>query len=275
VPARSRLALGALAALLLPHAASPIDRFEIQVYEAEVNEPGDLGLEVHANYTARGTRTPAYPGEIPPHRAFRLTLEPAVGVARWLELGGYLLTVAAPGEGYRFAGAKLRAKLVAPREERGLFYGLNVEVGRVPHAVSDEGWANEFRPILGWGDGTWLLDLNPIFGFSLSGAERFRPDLEPAAKVSWNTQRGFALGVEWYAELGFVDALLPASRQAHYAFLVLDLAAPAGGAAGPWELNLAVGGGVTSAADQQLLVKVIVGRGLPRLDAAPRPRPGP
>jgi len=245
---------------LLPAAALAFDRFEIQVYEAEVNDPGQMGLETHLNFTARGDRQPAYPGEIPPDRAFRLTLEPAVGVTPWLELGAYLLAMTAPGEGARYAGAKLRAKLVVPHGERGFFYGLNVEVGRVPHAVEEEGWANEFRPIVGWTDGTWLVDLNPIFGYALSGPDRFRVDLGPAAKVSWNTQRGVALGLEWYAEMGFVDALLAPARQPHWLFAVVDLAEAAGREKGPWELNLAVGAGLTAAADQQLLVKAIVGR---------------
>jgi len=252
----------ALALALLSYApAGALDRFEVQVYEGELNDPGQVGLEAHANFTARGERAAAYPGETPPHHAFRLTLEPALGVTSWLELGAYLQTQAAPGRGYRLEGGKLRVKLIAPHGQTGLFYGVNVEVGRVSKAVEQEGWANEVRPILGWTDGTWLLAVNPIFGSALSGPQKLRLDLEPAAKVSWNTGRGFALGAEWYAELGFVDALLPPGRQAHYLLAVLDLIEAAGGEKkSPWELNLAVGGGVTSAADQELLVKAIVGR---------------
>jgi hypothetical protein len=253
--------LAALALLAAPALAGAFDRFEIQVYEAEVNDPGQASLELHANYTVQGERQPAYPGEIPPHHTLRLTLEPALGVTRWLELGVYLQTLAAPGEGARIAGGKARAKLVAPRREgERFFYGVNVEVGRVVKGVGEQPWASEIRPILGWTDGTWLFDLNPIFGGALTGPDRLRVDLEPAAKVSWNTQRGFALGLEWYGELGFVDALQPLSRQAHFLFAVLDLAAPAGKEGGPWELNVAAGGGISRAADQQLLVKMIVGR---------------
>jgi len=255
-----RNALAAALALLASAPAAALDRFEVQVYQGELNEPGQLGLEAHANFTARGERTPAFPGETPPHHAFRLTLEPALGVLSWLELGAYLQTQAAPGRGYRLVGGKLRVKLIAPHGDTGPFYGVNVEVGRVSRAVEEEGWANEVRPIVGWSDGTWAVALNPIFGSALSGPQKLRLDLEPAAKVSWNTRLGFALGVEGYAELGFVDALLPWSRQAYYLLAVLDLAEAPGSPKSPWELNLAVGGGVTSAADQQLLVKAIVGR---------------
>jgi len=247
--------------LLLAAPAAALDRFEIQVYEAEIGDPGQPSLELHANYTVRGARAAAYPGEVPPHHVLRLTLEPAVGLTRWLELGGYLQTMAAPGRGYGVVGWKLRAKLVAPRgEESRFFYGLNVEMGRVARSVEEQGWANEFRPIAGWTDGRWLLSANPIFGYTLSGPDRFRVDLEPAAKASWNTQLGFALGVEWYAELGFLDALLPISRQPHYLLAVLDLAEARGREKGPWELNVAAGGGIGPAADQRFLLKAIVGR---------------
>ena len=257
------LGRGALILLLagLPAAASALDRFEIQVYQADVNEPGQFGLEVHANYTIQGETVPAWPGEVPPDGVFRLTFEPALGLTRWLELGGYLQTFVSPGGGLEYGGFKLRAKVVAPREEEhGFFYGVNVEVGRVPVSVEEHGWANEIRPILGWNDGTWLLDLNPIFGYALTGPDAFRVDLEPAAKVAWNTHAGFALGVEWYAELGYVDALLPFSEQSHYLLAVLDLAPTRGQPEGPWELNLGLGVGL-GAADQKLLVKAIVGRG--------------
>jgi len=230
---------GLLGLLAIPAPAPALDRFEIQVYQPDINAPGELGLELHTNFTVRGDREPAFPGEIPPHHAFRMTLEPALGVTSWLELG---------------------AKLVAPHQETGFFIGLNVEVGRVPGAVEQAGWSNELRPFLGWTDGTWLLDLNPIVGYALTGADRFRADLEPAGKVSWNSQRGFALGLEWYAELGFADALLAPRDQSHWLFAVVDLAEAAGREKGPWELNLAVGGALTGAADQRVIVKAIVGR---------------
>ena len=65
--------------------------------------------------------------------------------------------------------------------------------------------------------------VNPIIGYALSGKDSFRPVFEPAAKVAVNTQLGFAVGAEWYAELGFLDDLLPAREQSHYLFGVVDL----------------------------------------------------
>jgi hypothetical protein len=246
-----------LAVAALPAAA--LDRFEIQVYEPDLNAPGELGVELHLNYTFQGESAPAYPGEIPPDRSGHYTVEPAVGVAEWLELGAYLQALSAPGYGLRYGGFKLRAKMVVPRRHTGDFFlGLNVEVGRVPEAAEEEGWANEFRPILGWTNDVLLVDVNPIFGYALSGPDAFRIALEPAAKVSVNTQLGFALGVEWYAELGFADSVLPAPEQQHLLFAVFDLA-PAKGEVASWELDVGVGAGLTPATDRSWLAKVIVG----------------
>jgi hypothetical protein len=259
----SRLALPALLAALAaaPLRPAALDRFEIQVYGPDIGEPGQLGLELHSNYTISGAKTPAYPGEIPPDGTARFTLEPALGVTSWLELGAYLQLLVAPDQGAQFGGTKVRAKMVS----RGWlppawFLGVNVELGRVPVAVEQDQWANEIRPFVGWRNRWLLLDLNPIVGMALSGQDKFRVDLEPAAKIAFNTQLGFEIGAEYYAELGFVDAIKPLSEQAHYLFGVVDLAAPAGAGQSSWELNVAIGGGVTPGADQGWIVKTIIGR---------------
>jgi hypothetical protein len=264
-----------LVASLAPLAsARALDRFEIQVYQAEINDPGQLGLELHLNFTARGVRAPEYPGAVPPDRVARLTLEPAVGVTEWLELGAYLQLAVAPGGDARFGGTKLRAKLVLPeRVQRALglpvFLGLNAEIGRIPHAFEQAGWANEFRPIIGWKGDRWLLAVNPIFGYALSGPDRLKVDLEPCAKVSFDTRRGFAVGAEYYAGLGAIaDGFLPRRDQEHLLLGVVDLVPPAAAPqaegspahASPWELNVGVGGALTAATGQHLLVKAIVGR---------------
>jgi len=257
----ARRLLAALLACAAGLPAAAIDRFEIQVYEAGINEPGHFGLELHSNFTARGSRTPAYPGEIPPWHTARFTLEPAVGVTSWLELGAYLQVFDAPAHGFQYAGSKVRAKLVAPKLlGEHFFLGLNIEVGRVVKEVEQDQWANEFRPFVGWHDEWLLVDVNPIVGYALSGKDSFRPVFEPAAKVAVNTQLGFAVGAEYYAELGFIDDLLPGRQQSHYLFGVVDLVEAHGGPRSEWEINLAVGGGISGPTDQQLIVKTIIGR---------------
>ncbi len=271
--ARAARALHVAAAAPLPVAA--LDRFEIQVYEAEINDPGQFGLETHLNYTFKGHEQPEYPGQVPLNHVGRLTLEPALGVTEWLEFGAYLqFMVTGEGE-FKWGGTKFRAKFVLPeRVQRAwgvpVFLGLNVEIGSVPTYVEEAGWANEFRPIIGWRNDYWLVAANPILGYALSGPDQFRIEFEPCAKISYNTQLGFAVGAEYYAGLGFIgDGFLPPSQQEHLLFGVIDLVPPAGSRTepggspvheSPWEVNLAFGGALTEATGQHLIAKAIIGR---------------
>jgi hypothetical protein len=272
-----RFGSGLLAGSLLlaaPSSAWAGDLFEIQVYEGDVNRPFQPGLEAHLNYTVSGRKTAAYAGEQTPHRVGRLTLEPALGITEFLEFGAYLQSMVNADGQYRFAGWKLRTKWVVPKRYTGrFFFGINAEVGQVPHAVEETGWANEFRPIAGFYDGHWLFDINPIFGYALSGPDKLRPEFEPAAKVGFNTQVGFMLGAEYYAGLGYLNALpAPKSEQDHLLLVTLDLAEPASNGVAtaapkaerpesePWELNLGLGRGLTQATPQHWILKAIVGK---------------
>jgi hypothetical protein len=256
--------LPVLAVFLSSLPAWATDAFEIQVYQGEHNEPWQASCELHTNYTVVGHTTPAYEGQTPPNGALRMTLEPALGLTDWLEIGAYLQAMVTPYAGAEFAGWKLRAKFVVPeRVKLPLTLGINVELGRVPLNVEEAGWANEFRPILSWEHGQFGLTFNPIFGFALTGPDAFKPDFEPALKTKWNTNRGFALGLEYYAGLGRFDGFDPLRDQTHLVFAVFDLEPPVGDGpptTSPWELNVAVGTGLTRGTPQQLIVKTIVGR---------------
>ena len=269
MPRRFTVVAAALAlAAVAP--ARAIDRFEIQVYDADINEPGQLGLEAHLSYTLQGTKVPEYEGQVPPYHVARVTFEPSVGVTEWLELGAYLQLLWAPndGQGARYAGWKARAKLVVPERIRGrLLLGLNVEIAHVPYAIEQGRWSNEFRPIIGWKEGRWLVSVNPIFGYALSGPDRFRPELEPCGKVAFDTHLGFSVGAEYYTSLGFANDLLPVDQQEHLLFAVVDLVPrspepPEGSPAhsAEWELNAGIGWALTDAPGPHLLVKAILGR---------------
>ncbi len=265
---RALAAAAALAVAAAPRPAAAIDRFEIQVYHSDINEPGQLGLELHVNYTAQGTKEPEWERQVPPWHAFRMTIEPAIGVAEWLELGAYFQFMTAPGGVAQYGGSKLRAKLVVPERIVGRWMvGLNVELARVPGSVEPEQWATEFRPILGWRGGPWLVSVNPIFGFALTGPDKLRPDFEPCGKVALDTSLGFSVGAEYYTSLGFMNDLLPVKEQEHLLFAVFDHVprareGPSGspGRASEWELNVGVGGALTGAPGPHALVKAIVGR---------------
>jgi hypothetical protein len=250
------------ATLLAALPAFAMDKFEIQVYQGEHNDPGQASTELHSNYTVRGHEVAAYPGETPPDSVLRLTLEPALGITDWLELGAYLQTMVSPDHGAQFGGWKLRTKIILPaRLGLPVVLGINVEIGRVPKAVEEEGWANEFRPIIGLPLGQLTLTFNPLFGFALTGPEAGKPDFEPAGKIKWNTSLGFAFGLEHYAALGrFDQGFVGLRQQEHVTFVAFDLEPAPGQSESDWELNVAVGRSLTDATPQRWLVKAIVGR---------------
>lgn len=255
------------AAIAFAAPARAADKFEIQVYQGEHNRPWQPSIELHTNFTFAGRATPSYEGEVPADGALRLTLEPALGITEWLELGAYLQGMRSGSGDVLFSGWKLRAKFVVPERLRlPVTLGMNIEVGRVPLAVDQNGWANEFRPIIGGRVGRIGATLNPLFGFSLTGPQAYQPDFEPAGKVKVITDLGFAVGAEYYAGLGqFSTGFLPYSQQEHLVFAAFDLAEPPGSeeeeGEEEWELNVGIGRGLTSPGTaQDWIAKVILGR---------------
>lgn len=250
------LSMIALLALVAPaKSARAVDPFEIQVYEGDINQPRQPGLELHSNFVAAGRRTSAFPGEAVPHHTWRTTLEPSLGLLEWWELGAYLQLATAPSRSEaHFGGWKLRSKLIVPRRHTGPFtVGLNMEIGRGVAVLGSAEWDTEFRPILAYQRGRWFAAVNPIIGWALSGETSAVPELEPCAKVRVDTGLRFGVGAEYYAGLGRLDAILPAAKQEHFLYLVGDLLD------GPVELNLGVGHGLTEASDAWT-VKMIVGK---------------
>lgn len=241
------LALALLAAL--PAAAQ--DRFEIQVYDTEVAEPGHFGLELHTNYVITGA-APA-DGELPTQHVLHTTLEPHLGVFGWGELGGYLQGALRPGGSFDYAGVKLRFKAKWPERFFGDRVGLaiNFELSRVPAAYEANVWGSEIRPAIDLRTGPLYASVNPIVSTDLQGALAGKPQLEPAFKLALFARPQLAVGGEYYAAPGPLDALLPASQQNHRLYGVLDFAAD-------WvDLNLGVGRGFGSA--EPWVAKAIVG----------------
>jgi hypothetical protein len=250
------LLAGALA-LAAARAAWAVDPFEIQVYEGDINGPGQLGLEVHANVVPAGHETAEPPARVAPDDLFRVTLEPSLGVLEWWELGAYLQMAFEPGErSGHFGGFKLRSKWIVPRRLTGdLILGLNVEVGRGTASFGTTDWDTELRPIFVWSPGRFMLAANPMVGWVLSGSERgLEPDLEPAVKGRVDTGLGFGIGLEYYAGIGHLSSPPAVRQQEHILYLAADLLDA------PFDANLGVGRGLTAAANDWT-VKVIVGVG--------------
>ncbi|HJZ88997.1 MAG TPA: hypothetical protein VKN99_27690 [Polyangia bacterium] len=227
--------MGALArVLLLVAAAEPTptsDPFEIEVYTADTVARGHLLAEQHANVTSD-------------HGA-HLTYEFIYGLVDWLELATYFATEVKTGtHDFAFAEWRLRVRPRTP-DAWPVRASLNIESSWDEHGFL----SLELRPI--WTQSFWRLrlDVDPTFEFDREGTV----DALPALKLALAVGGGFEVGLEYYGNLGPVDAPAPGAREWHQVFAALDVVR--------WsrvELNLAAGFGLTAATDP-FTVKTIVG----------------
>jgi hypothetical protein len=114
--ARGLLYLAAGGVTSLPANAVDAQTDEIQVYDAEINNPGVFSLQLHNNYTPVGREQPDFNGGIAPNHTLNGVPEWALGITDWLELGAYAPVYSWTGDGrFLIDGAKLRAEFVVPQ----------------------------------------------------------------------------------------------------------------------------------------------------------------
>ena len=255
VPARSLVSALLLAAGLCrgPEALAILD--EIQVYTDDLDYRGASGLELHVNTTPSGRRTPDYPGDVPPYHGVRITPEFSWGLGNDFDWGLYLPTATDAQGHFHPGGAKLRAKWlpVHGAEGRGGWYfGINNELSDLTKAFSDSRWNDEVRVIGGYRGPDWLIGLNPIFEWGLSPGFRGSPEVTLAWKAVHDVAQGFALGAEYYDDIGTLANRLPREQQNRTLYAVMEIGRKT------WSLNFGVGHGLTPATDNWT-VKAIVG----------------
>lgn len=212
----------ALGAFLFSRGAWATDRFEIQVYDGRANDPGVASLENHVNFTARGHREPE-PPEAPTHHQAHWTFEGAVGGTRVWEPGVYLQTAFVPGDGYQYAGMKLRSKFMIPDLGRTVRLGINFEIGRIPRRFEEDQWGSEIRPIAAFDFPAVKIALNPNLGIPLAhGGYKDGPHFEPAVSVKGVLSERVALGLEYFAAFGPLGSPERLHDQEHYLYAAAD-----------------------------------------------------
>jgi hypothetical protein len=252
----ARIALAAVVAWTAPaaHAAAQ-DLFEIQVYPYETVEPGRTMVELHTNYFPSGT-VDALPGEFALNHQSHVTLEVTHGFTKYFECAGYLVTAAhVPNEGGRFAGARIRPRFRF-RETPQLFFNVSIsfELGFNQPEFEANTRTLEIRPIFEHQEGRFYLSINPDLSKALKGPDADEGlEFEPGVKASWNVKPAIAAGVEYYAATGVITRFLPREEQHHLIFPTIDL-----DVSPDWELNFAVGRGLTGTSEHWV-VKSIIG----------------
>jgi hypothetical protein len=197
---------------------------EIQVYDAEIEEPGVFNLMVHTNFTPIGRKTPVFPGAIIPNDSVNGAAEWAYGVAPWFEQGLYLpvFSLYSAGRGATINGFKIRELFVRPHaHDHTFFYGVNFEF-----SVNADYWesrriTSEIRPIVGLHLHRVDLIYNPIVDTNYAGGLG-NLEFVPAGRVAYNLNDRWAVAAEEYDDFGPLRHFLPANDQFHEIWAVMD-----------------------------------------------------
>jgi len=242
----NRFALAALV-MLLSLASARAQTDEIQVYNGEINKPGEFSVTRHNNYTPIGRTTPAFPGGIVPDGALNGVPEYAYGVNDWMELGAYLPLYSVTRDGrFLIDGGKLRALFAVPHAgERSFFYAVNFELSYNAHHWATTHVDAEIRPIIGWRFGPVDLIFNPIVDIPFTGVRSL--DFAPAERVAYNFSQHWAVALEHYADYGEVRHFETVDRQEQALFAVVDFSGK------PVDIEFGIGHGFTAASDALVL----------------------
>jgi hypothetical protein len=227
---------------------------EIQVYDAAIAPTGAFNLTLHNNFTPSGSNAPAFPGAIVADKSLNGAAEWAYGVAPWFEAGLYLpLYSITRNHGVVYNGVKLRTLFATPdAAKRDFFYGVNFEFS-FNTAHWERPYTSEIRPIVGAHVGRFDIIFNPIVDNSWNGFSNL--EFVPETRVAMAVSEKYKLALEEYDDFGRVSHFLPASKQTHQLFGVIDVNTK-------WiSVEAGVGRGLTGASDHWVF-KLILSKDL-------------
>jgi hypothetical protein len=204
---------------------------EIQVYDGEINEPGEFGLELHINTTVRGNSTPEFEGQRTSQSGTRLTPEFTYGLSKTVELGFYLPTIYTPGYGYELAGYKPRLKWlpIQADEQSPWSFGVNFEYSDLKWGMELPRKALESRFIIGWENSHWSLAFNPILSVALSDGQDRTPNFYYGARSIYKLDSSLSgVGLEYYQGVGPINSFPVNNSQAKQLFAIFETKAERG-----------------------------------------------
>jgi hypothetical protein len=202
---------------------------EIQVYDGEINEPGEFGLELHANTTISGQTAPSFPNQRVSQGGFRLTPEFSYGLTKHIELGFYTPLILTPDYGFESAGYKPRIKWlpILNDDDQPWAVGLNFEYSVFNDGMDFPRKSAEFRGIIAWEKDKWSLAFNPVIDSSRSDGQDSNWVLNYQTRVIRKINDGLltGYGLEYYAGQSAVNNIDPSS-QPKQVYAILELKTP-------------------------------------------------
>jgi hypothetical protein len=237
------------------------DNYEIQVYGSDTVPPETTMLELHSNFTlkgsdpAPGSQFTAY-GVYPTNHAEHETVEITQGVNNWSEVGFYIFTSARSSDGWQWVGDHIRPRVRAPDSWHWpVGVSLSLEFGYQRASFFKDTWTLELRPIADKTIGRWYFTANPALERSFHGPSVPQGvALSPSAKFSYDFNKYISGGLEYYGAYGSFTGVSSLRNQQQQIFPTIDL-----NVSPNWEINFGVGIGATASTDH-LIVKGILGR---------------
>jgi hypothetical protein len=226
---------------------------EIQVYDAAIAPTGAFNLTLHNNFTLSGNTTADFPAAIVPEHSLNGAAEWAYGIAPWFEGGLYLPLYSLTRNGsVLYNGFKLRTLFVTPdAANRKFFYGVNLEFSFNTAHWDERAYTSEIRGIVGAHVGRFDFIFNPIVDNSWNGFSKL--EFVPETRVAMALSGKYKVALEEYDDFGRVSRFLPAAKQSHQLFAVVDINSKL------LSIEAGVGAGLTSASDHWVL-KLILSR---------------
>jgi hypothetical protein len=226
---------------------------EIQVYDAVIAPTGAFNLTLHNNFTPSGNTAAAFPGGIVPDHSLNGAAEWAYGIAPWFEGGLYLPLYSITRNGsVLYNGFKLRTLFVSPdAANREVFYGVNLEFSFNTAHWDVRAYTSEIRGIVGTHVGRFDFIFNPIVDNSWNGFSKL--EFVPETRLAMALSEKYKIALEEYDDFGSVSHFLPAAKQSHQLFAVVDIRTKV------IAIEAGVGVGLTSSSDHWVL-KLILSR---------------
>jgi len=228
--------------------------YEVQVYGSDLVPPKVTMIELHSNFTAKGTKG-IQDGILPTHHAQHETLEITHGFNEWFETGFYQFTSIQPGGHLKWVGSHIRPRIAVPeRYKLPVGLSLSTELGYQRPKFSPDTWTWEIRPIIDKIVGKFYMSFNPAIDKSFHGPSRnLGYEFSPNIKFSYAPIKKIAIGLEYYGAYGPLTDWDLLHEQEHMFLPAVDIDFSPN-----WEFNFGVGVGATAATDH-LLIKMIVG----------------
>ena len=237
------------------NAARAQENYEIQVYGSALVPVHQTMLELHSNFTARGS-TLGSNGTFATNHAIHETVEITHGFSEWFELGLYLFVSERGPEGVQYVGDHIRPRFSIPeRFHWPVGLSLSQEIGYQRKEFSENTWSWEIRPIVDQKIGRAYWSLNPTLDKSLRGpnaADGFV--FAPNAQINFDVTKRVNVALEYYGAYGPLKHFDPYAKTSQQIFPAVNL-----DVGHDWEFNAGVGFGLTAPTDH-LLAKLILGR---------------